>query len=237
MQSLFSKVKLHDVHENVFRNIVSLQKSQDLFDDLSDAPEDWALAQQVEDEVKPPTFISTTPIIHRPFEDAHWFNAITWPFQHWQASRYSNGQFGVWYGAESVETTAYETAYHWYYGLLADAGFQEKDVRVERKVYTVACDAALLDLRPFHKSQAGLMHKTDYSYTQAIGTRLHREGHPGLITHSVRNPSGHCYVILNPTVLSDPRHCCQLSYRVEGDTIYIEKQVGSAWMSISVSGL
>ena len=64
---------------------------------------------------------SPTPAIHRPFEEAEWFNAIGWPFQHWQSSRYSDGSFGAWYGADSVEATVYETAYHWYHGLLADA--------------------------------------------------------------------------------------------------------------------
>ena len=58
-----------------------------------------ALAQQVESAVKPLQYHSPTPVIHRPFEEAEWFNAIGWPFQHWQSSRYSDGSFGVWYAA------------------------------------------------------------------------------------------------------------------------------------------
>ena len=106
---LFSKVLLEDVHRDVLRNIVSVRVSQDLFDDLSENPDDWVRAQQVEDEVKPPPYQSRTPIIHRPFEDAKWFNAIAWPFKHWQASRFSDGSFGVWYGCDSVTTSVYET--------------------------------------------------------------------------------------------------------------------------------
>lgn len=237
MQSLFSQVQLVDVHDKVFRNIVSIQVSQDLFDDLSSDPQDWRLAQHVEDEVKPPAFVSATPVIHRPFEDAHWLNAIDWPFQHWQASRYSDGRFGVWYGAESVETTVYETAYHWYNGFLSDAGFHKKSVQIERKVYEIGCDAALLDLRPHCTNHTGILHKSDYAYTQSIGARLHREGHPGLITQSVRYSQGDCYVILNPNVLSAPRHYCQLSYRLEGEQISVQKQIGQEWLSIACADL
>jgi hypothetical protein len=80
----------------VHRNIVSLRESRNLFDDLSGDPAEQALAQQVEIAVKPLHYHSPTPVIHRPFEEAEWFNAIGWPFQHWQSSRYSDGSFGVW---------------------------------------------------------------------------------------------------------------------------------------------
>jgi len=105
----------------VARNIVSLRESQDLFDDLTEDPAEWLLAQKVEGEVKPPPYRSRTPLIDRPFEDAEWFNAIAWPVKNWQASRFSDGTFGVWYGSESVETTVYESAYHWYKGLQCGA--------------------------------------------------------------------------------------------------------------------
>lgn len=232
MQSLFSQLRLADVHEEVFRNIISIHSSQDLFDDLSDDPEEWVLAQQVEGEVKPPFYQSHQPIIHRPFEESHWFNVITWPFKHWQASRFSDGAFGVWYGCESVATSVYETAYHWFNRLLCDAGFENENVIGERKIYRVNCDAALLDVRPQIKSHRELLHKTDYSYAQAVGARLHREGHPGLITNSARSNEGHNFVILNPDVLSNPLYHCQLTYQLDGGHILVEKQPGETWLTI-----
>jgi hypothetical protein len=234
----FSRLTLADVHCNAVRNIVSITSSQDLFDDLSSSPEDWALAQQVETQVKPAPYRSTTPIIHRPFEDAHWFNAIGWPFKHWQKSRFSDGSFGVWYGCDCVETSVFETAYHWFYQFLRDAGFDKEPVVGERKLYEVACDAALVDLRPWAaKATSGLAHKTDYRHAQTVGTRLHREGHPGLVTQSVRHATGQNFVVLNPAVLSNPRYQCQLTYRLEGGRLAIEKQPGTAWMEISIAAL
>lgn len=237
MDPLFAHLTLTDVHCNVIRNIVSIGTSQDLFDDLTSNPAEWALAQQVEDEVKPPPYQSGTPLIHRPFEDAQWFNAIGWPFRHWQASRFSDGSFGVWYGCDSAETSVYETAYHWFSQFLTDAGFENETVVGERKLYEVACDAALVNLRPLARQYADLMHKTDYSYTQSVGARLHREGHPGLVTASVRHAPGHNYVVFNPAVLSGPRLHCQLSYRLDGQRIVVEKQPGVVWMDIATATL
>lgn len=240
MDQLFANLKLLDVHEDIFRNIVSIRSAQSLFDDLTDSPEQWGLAQQVVDEVKPPPYQSRTPVIHRPFEAAQWFGAIGWPFRQWQASRFSDGTFGVWYGSESIETTVHETAYHWFNGLLRDAGFglsRDTGIIGERDLYDVRCDAALLDLRPEIEQHKNLMHKSDYSATQAIGARLNREGHPGLVTQSVRRPQGNNYAILNPNVLSSPRQNCHLTYRLQDETISIEKRAGTTWLEISLATL
>ncbi len=99
------------------------------------------------------------------------------------------------------------------------------------------CDAALVDLRKQVLKHAGLRHKTDYSDTRQVGARLHREGHPGLLTISVRHAQGQNYVVLNPDVLSNPQPYCKLTYRLEGRNIAVEKQPGEAWMQIATSSL
>lgn len=236
MNSLFARLALADVHRDVARNIVSLHESEDLFDDLTNDPAEWRLAQRVEDDVKPPLYRSATPIIDRPFEDAAWFNAIAWPFRHWQASRFSNGSHGVWYGSDTVETTVHETAYHWIHGLLRDAGYEREAVVAERKVYSVTCNAALLDFRRVTADYPDLAHPTDYAFPQSVGARIHREGHPGLLIQSVRHPAGENVAVFNPGVLSNPRLNCQLTYRLEGNRIDVEKQAGKVWMSVGVAG-
>ena len=235
MNSLFAQLALSDIHKDVARNIVSLLQSQDLFDDLTDDPAEWLLAQKVQDEIKPPPYRSSTPIIDRPFEDAKWFSAIIWPFKHWQASRFSDGTYGVWYGSDSIETTVYESAYHWYRGLLSDAGFDRMTVIAERKVYSVACNAALLDFRKAADDHPDLLHPSNYAFCQSIGARIHREGHPGLLTQSVRRPSGENMAIFNADVLSNPRQNCELTYRLENDQILVERQPGVVWFKLDVA--
>ena len=232
MDRLFSQLTLLDAHEDLVRNIVSLRSSQDLFDDLTDDPAVWLLAQQIESEVKPPTYQSHVPVIDRPYEDSQWFNAIQWPFKHWQTSRFSDGSYGVWYGCDGVEATVHETAYHWYWGLLSDAGFENETVRIERKLYLVACDAALLNFKDALENHPDLLHKTDYLLTQRVGARIHHEGHPGLVLPSVRYPSGLTYAVFNAAVLSRPRPHSQLTYRLDHGRVFIEKQVGATWLEI-----
>lgn len=143
--------------------------------------------------------------------------------------------YGVWYGSESVETTAYESAYHWYKGLLCDAGYERQGVTAEREVYRVACGAALLDFRKASHKHPDLLHPSDYAFCQSVGARIHREGHPGLLTPSVRRPTGENTAIFNPDMLSNPRLDCQLTYRLDGDQIVVEKQPGAAWLTLAVA--
>lgn len=238
MNRLFSQVRLTEIDRDIRRNIVSIRQSQDLFDDLSDKTADWTLAQAVEIAVKPPLYASKTPVIDRPFETADWCNAIDYPFKHWQYSRYSDGSFGVWYGCDSIETTVYETVYHWYHGLLADAhGYIEHEVVADRRIYWVACHAALLDFRSLIAQHPELIAVSDYTATHAVGARMHREGHPGLITLSARQTppqTGVNYALFNPTLLSNPRHECYLTYRLSGKTVAVEKEPNVVWMNVAV---
>ena len=234
MDQLFSRLTVADIHHDLLRNIVSLNESEDPFDDLSSNTEEWFLARQVESDARPQPYQSHTPEIHRPFEEALWLNAIHWPFKNRQTSRFSDGSFGVCYGSDRLETSVHESAYHWFRGLLCDAGFETEEVTIERKLYAVACDAALLDFRQSAANYPNLLHKTDYTFTQSIGARIHREGHPGLLTFSVRHQGGVNYAVLNHNVLSNPRTQCQLSYHLHGQTITVEGNPGVHCMNIAI---
>ena len=238
MDQLFKHLKLADVHTDAYRNIVSIHVSQDLFDDLSASPADWVQAQRMEDEVKPFAYQSNVPVINRPFEDAHWCNAIEWPYKHWQASRFSDGSFGIWYGCDSVETSVFETAYHWANGFLKDAGFDKENVVAERKLYAVACDAALLDFRPHALKFPSLVHKVRLQLHADDWSKATSRG-PSRVGYSYLYGivAGYNYVILNPNVLSNPRQHCQLRYHLDDNRIRIEKQSGLTWMDIELASL
>jgi hypothetical protein len=203
-----------------------------LFDDLTDDPEAWQATQLLEMETKPKLFNSHQPIIDRPFEEAEWNTAIAYPFQHSSQSRFSDGSFGVWYGADSIETTVHETAYHWQKILLDDAGFNKPGVEIERRVYMVQCDSLLIDVRPKIKTHHEIIHASDYTATNAIGRKLHQEGHPGLITKSARISHGDVYAIFTPNVLSNPFHSCYLTYITTENGVEIQRTPGITWIKI-----
>ena len=234
----YDGLSLVHVCEPLTRNIKSIRVSQDLFDDLSKSPDDWDIAQRQEITTKPPSYGDANTIINRPFEEADWFNVIGFPFTNWAASRFSDGRFGVWYGSDSVETTVYETAYHWRSGFLADAGFDtlvshgdRESITGERKVYQVQCDAMLIDLRPRVTEYPALIHPDSYLFTQEVGSRLHHEGYPGLVNYSARC-DGTNYGVLNKVVLSNPKACCSLTYRLTRNGVSVEREVGKTWMTL-----
>jgi len=99
----------------------------------------------------------------------------------------------------------------------------------------VACDAALLDFRRATDRYPDLLHPSDYGFPQAVGGRIHREGHPGVSIQSVRKPGGENVAVFNPGVLSNPRLSCPLTYRLEGDRILVEKQPGTVWLRLDVT--
>lgn len=236
MDAFFAGLPLADVHQRLARNIKSIRVSQNLFDDLSDDPADWQIAIDHEVATKPHGYSSTLTQIKRPFEEADWFSAIEFPFKNWMSSRFCDGSFGIWYGADSVETSVYETVHHWRQGMLADAGYDQivahgERARIigERKVYWVRCDAALADLRPRVSAYPDLINPDSHLFTQGIGARLKREGHPGLVTRSARC-EGENYGVLNPSVLSNPQDCCSLTYRLTAGGVEVEREVGTVWM-------
>jgi len=231
MDQFFAGLQLADIHNDIARNIVSLRISENLFDDLSDDGDDQQIAIEHELRIKPRTFESKAPIIHRPFEEAQWNEAIGYPFSNWMESRFSNGKYGVWYGGDTIETTVHETVHHWRNGFLADAGFDQEGVSIERKIYWVRCDAALLEMRHAVEKYPDLINPADYSFTQQIGARIHREGHPGLVTRSARC-NGDIFAVMNPAVLSAPRQACFLTYQIKNGAVAVEREPGTLWFDV-----
>lgn len=218
---LFDKTR--DFDDDAFRNIVSLRESEDLFSDLSGGNEYLsAVATAAEMRVK-----SAIPagFVQRGF---HYTTSITYPFEHepYLRTRYGNGSFGVWYGALALDTTIHETAFHMVKEETGIEGNSGVIIR-ERAVYLVHCRALLIDLAGKGKTFRGLV-SDDYGLTQQIGERLHNEGHPGLLAPSARHEGGTTLVAFTPSVLSNARSFCYLTYSCDltRRMVTVERQPG-----------
>ena len=229
IEAVFAQTRLAETHQDLVRNIVALPAAEDCFDDLGDEPAAWAAAAQLVRDTQPPTFTSAQPVIDRPFEAAAWDDALGYPFRHWLRSRFSDGSFGLWYGADTIETSVQESVHHWRAGLLGDAGFTQPGIEIERALYRVRLDAALVDLRPATAPFPSLVAPDDTALTPAIGARLHREGHPGLVSRSA-HCDGDVYALLNARVLSDPRPIGALTYRTTVSGVAVEREPGTVWL-------
>lgn len=237
INDFFQNIQTINYSDNLFRNITTIRESQDLYDDLSNKASDWQYAIDSEIASKPKEY-SQPPIIHRPFEEQKFIKAIDFPFKNknWNVSRYSNGNYGVWYGALELNTTIHETVYHWRNGFLNQSTFKQSPQYIyqERRVFQVYCKALLLELRPKVKNYPSLIHEQDYMLTQHIGERLYSEGHPGLISLSARHKEGSIAAIFTSKVLSDPKDYCYLSYILDtkNQKVIIEREPGITLMTI-----
>lgn len=221
-----------DSQRDWYRTIVSLRKSTELFADLVDDLRDVDVLIQHEMDFKSAKL--DPAIITRPFEDAEFYDAITaaieWPFAHPCRSRYSNGTFGVWYGAATLETSVRETVYHFRKNTLAVAiaANSSKPIVQERRVHLVRCSGLLIDLRTLARKDADLLDPDDYTACQLLGAELKHAGMPGIITLSARHADMEIIGVFTPEVLSDPRIVCYLTYMLFPDTgkVIVERALG-----------
>jgi hypothetical protein len=224
-----------ELHRDLVRNIPGIRRSQDLFDDLSDDPDDWAVAVSAEAAGR---IATDSAVITRPFD---YGTVITYTFEsaHWQATRFSDGtRYGVWYGSWDIATTVYETAYHWSRFVRESYGDEDRAIRSERRVFAVRCDALLIDLRGKEKSYPALVDRRSYAFCQEVGRHVHEQGQNGLLVRSARC-EGVNAAVFRPERLRDARDKLFLTYRYNParDELVVERVQGRAWMRITPSTL
>lgn len=220
---------------DLVRNLKGIRHSQDLFDDLSRDPADWAVAIEAADDA-----VAGTPsaVVTRPFD---YGTVITWSFDpaHWVATRFSDGRrFGAWYGAPEIETTVHETVYHWHRFLMDSFPDEDRCIAGERRVCTVRCDATLVDLRGCESEAPSLLDRRSYAFAQQVGAFVRDRGDAGLMVRSARC-DGTNVAIFEPANLSAVRERCFLTYlcRPREDRVVVERTPGRRWLEIRPSGL
>lgn len=224
-----------DFHGDLVRNIKGVRASQHLFDDLSDDPDEQALAAAAESAGRIP---SDTPLITRPFD---YGVLVTFPFVNFngQGTRFSDGlNYGVWYGSPDLETSVHETVYHWHEFIADSFAREDREIVGERRVFRARCDAILIDLRGKERREKRLLDRRDYRYTQHLGSYLEEQNQNGLLVHSARC-RGTNAAILTPGVLSRVRDLCFLTYRMNPmqDLVRVERTPGRKWLEIKPSSL
>jgi RES domain len=224
-----------DFHGDLVRNIKGVRASQQLFDDLSDAPEAQALAVAAESADRIP---SETPLITRAFD---YGAVVTFPFVNFngQGTRFSDGlNCGVWYGSLDLETTVHETVYHWHEFIADSFAREDREIVGERRLFHARCDAILIDLRGKERREKRLLDRRDYRYAQQLGRYLKEQNQNGLLLHSARC-RGTNAAIFAPGVLSRVRDLSFLTYRMNPtqDLVRVERTPGRKWLEIRPSSL
>jgi hypothetical protein len=217
--SLFDR--LTDFDGPVYRNITSLRRSQDLFDDLitDAAGREAALAADL--RMRP----GATGVVERGLA---YSQAIAWPFasDRTLASRYGDGSVRVWYGALEEDTALAETCWHQLRQLRAIDGITAPVIRY-RAVYRVQARGLFLELRDKEREHPELF-DDDYAATQAIGKHAAAQGLPGVLYPAARWPDGSCLAAFRADPLANPTLLYFLTYRVDpvADEVRVERTPG-----------
>mgnify|MGYP003947222401 CR=1 FL=1 len=124
-------------------------------------------------------------------------------------SRFSAGEFGVCYAARERATAVAETRYHHARFLAAT---EQGPIHLPMRLYSVAIDARLHDLRPPGSVPAAVYAPSDYSASQALGAQLRAAGSAGVAYRSVRHERGQCVGLFQPRGASACLHAAYLLY-------------------------
>jgi hypothetical protein len=122
-------------------------------------------------------------------------------------SRFSDGSYGVYYGADSIATAIAETRYHRERFLAAT---NEEDLEITVRVYVNRMRQPLLDLSG--EEHAVLLNPDDYTAPQKAGAGWRAEGVWGLVFPSVRRQGGGCVAVFRPPALTLPVPSTHLRY-------------------------
>lgn len=220
-----------DFSAAVFRNIVSLRVSRNLFDDLIPDSRGQEAAMTAEMRVRS----AGTGVIERGLA---YSEAIGYPFEAdvSVASRYGDGTIRVWYGALDEDTALAETCYH-QIQMLREIEGVDRVVTRYRKVWQVQANGLFIDLRGKLEEFPALI-GDDYAWPQSIGKRLAHEGLPGLLYPSARWP-GDCLAAFRATPLSQPQQLYDLTYRIDpvAGHVDVEREPGKLLRRLSLEQL
>lgn len=203
----------------VFRNIYTIIESQNLFDDLGLSEEEtltlfsWDNASSQinhDDPQKNRVFQYHDPST----SSMAVFADGTRP----TPSRFSDGSFGVWYGALDAETSTRETLYHCLV-------FAQEEIRktndpvINERVMFLANIASKrsADMLDSIEVFPDLIHPTDYTLCQTIGAACRVQGVELLRTLSARKSDGVCVPVFTPNAIKAEKKIYYLRYTFTRD--------------------
>ena len=131
-------------------------------------------------------------------------------------SRFSDGSYGVYYAAHSLETAIAEVGHHRTVFLARTA---EPAIDVDLRVIAANVDSDLHDLRALGPAGAAVFDPEHYAASQALGRRLRAAGSWGVQFPSVRHAGGLCIGAFRPRALGKARVGAHIALHWDGQRI------------------
>ena len=190
-----------------------------LFERVSDNPAVWDVLIELEQATNPRVRdeageIALVPLGRRVSgPNASWVMA---PFTHINrnGSRFSDGSYGVYYAARSLQTAIRETGYH-FARFAADSNDPPR--REDMRVLLGSVSATLHDVSKLdEKTTRRILDPQSYTHSRPFAAELREDGSDGIVYPSVRDEGGSCIATFWPDVAGVPVQERHLQYEWDG---------------------
>jgi len=131
-------------------------------------------------------------------------------------SRFSDGSWGVYYAADSLETAVAEVSHHRGAFLARTA---EEAIDIDLRWIQADLKDRLHDLRGQGSAWAAAYDPDRYGASQDLGRELRTQGSAGIAYDSVRRPQGQCVAVFRPMALSNARPAGHIGLHWDGTHI------------------
>ena len=133
-------------------------------------------------------------------------------------SRFSDGSFGVYYAAESIETASKETLFHRERFYRAS---NEVSCSITMRQYITSIIQPLVELNQENHPECFNPDPNHYFESQKIAQQLKTKNEWGIDYPSIRDTTGNCVAILRPKAFKYPvTQGAHYKYLWDGSTIY-----------------
>lgn len=131
-------------------------------------------------------------------------------------SRFSDGSFGVYYAAETLQTAIRETIFHRERFFSASS---ESACSISMREYIAELQKPLIDITESNYSNLLNPDPEYYKDSQEFAKEIRDENHWGIFYPSVRKLKAKCVAIFRPPALTIPVQGCHLKYIWDGSRI------------------
>lgn len=147
-----------------------------------------------------------------------------------EGSRFSDGSYGVYYCAQTLETALAEVRHHREVFLRRT---HEGPIRLQLRLYLADLDARLVDVR----RRPECHRPDDYEVPQTLGRDVRSAGRDGVLYRSVRDPGGLCAAVFRPTVIHRCRQSRHYAFHYDGTRIVAIDELSTVWIAPDSLGM
>ena len=214
----------HFVNQTVYRLIPSKYPPISLFDDVA-THDEFEVLFSIQELTNPRLrnelgSLNRVPVSDRPY-GIRGCNYALGPFVHVNpaGSRFSRGEFGVFYAGDDVQTAIAETRYHQekYFSGVEGLKYDLLSMRCLKTQFS----ASLRDIRGAEFFDKNWHSPDDYTSAQMLGDLVKANSEAGLVYNSVRAPNKTCYGLFNPRIINDIVQTSHYDYIWDGEKIIV----------------